>query len=647
MRFLASLLVCFAVLSDDPGAWPRILGSVGFLPSAPNGANVFVLRTGAPASAEWAARVEKGAFLILEGESSQAVWFGFRPGKEHVRVGSIQDVHRPGLPIIWENALELPRYEVPEHASIFARERWTGAPMLAGFRRGAGAVLWLAVPPGERGYERFPYVLHALYDMGLEPPFRSSRLWAFFDSAYRSRIDPDHFAARWRAAGIAALHIASWHFWEPDSERDAYLRKLIEACHARGILIYAWLELPHVSERFWNDHPEWREKTALLQDAHLDWRKLMNLANRACFRAVSGDLQKLLRRFDWDGVNVAELYFESLEGTSNPSRFTPMNGDVRTLFREKHGFDPVEIVAGRKTGDPLRAFLEFRAELAASMQREWLEEVSKARQDLPYLDIVLTHVDDRLDRGMRDATGADASRVLPFVSERNFTLLIEDPATVWNLGPQRYTDMARRYEGLGAKTVRLAVDLNVVERYQDVYPTKQQAGAELLQLVHAASAAFPRVALYFENSIHASDWRLLPAAASKVTRAEWVGPKLVVESPQAVGVRWSGGALVDGSLWPMQNDSVVWLPAGAHSIQPSGESPHARLLDFNGELKSARAIDGRQIELAYESSSRALAVLDFVPMRVAIDGVAEQPRLAGARSLILPRGQHLVTIQPE
>ena len=41
--------------------------------------------------------------------------------------------------------------------------------MTAGFRRGSGAVLWIAVPPGERGYERFPYLLNALSDLGLDP----------------------------------------------------------------------------------------------------------------------------------------------------------------------------------------------------------------------------------------------------------------------------------------------------------------------------------------------------------------------------------------------------------------------------------------------------------------------------------------------
>ena len=49
-------------------------------------------------------------------------------------------------------------------------------------------------------------------------------------------------------------------------------------------------------------------------------------------------------RFDWDGVNLAELYFESLEGHDNPARFTPMNDDVRAEFQaDVAGFDPLEL----------------------------------------------------------------------------------------------------------------------------------------------------------------------------------------------------------------------------------------------------------------------------------------------------------------
>jgi hypothetical protein len=632
----------FSVLSEDTGSWPAILSSIGLQKQPAVMARVFVARAGSPASPEWPARVERGAVLILEGESSLAEMFEFHRTQENVKVTSLVDVHRPSLPVVWEKPLELPVPSIPSGAQVFARERWTGAPMMAGLRRGAGAVLWIAVPPGVRGYERFPYLLQALGDLGMDPPFQSSRLWAFFDSAYRSRVDVEYFARRWRKAGIAALHVAAWHFYEADKEQDAYLRRLIEACHREGIAVYAWLELPHVSEKFWNDHPEWRERTAVLQDAQLDWRKLMNLANAECFRSVASGVRGLLGRFDWDGVNLAELYFESLEGVGNPSRFTPMNDDVRAAFRAEAGFDPLELFGGRKDATSRDRFLDFRARLARRMQEQWLGEIEAVRAGKPDLDMVLTHVDDRFDPTMRAAIGADAATVMPLLDSKNFTFLIEDPATVWHLGADRYQTISERYRALTAHPERLAIDLNIVDRYQNVYPTKQQTGTELFQLVHQAAASFRRVALYFENSLLPPDLKLLPSAAAMVTRFETVGAKTVVESPAGIGLPWKGGAVVDGQPWPVRDDEFVWLPAGAHSVEAAPPSDGPRLLRFNGDLHAAHIAGPRVLELSYRSQSRAIAVFDRTPAQVSVDG-ADQAA-PSRESILLPRGQHIVTV---
>ncbi len=565
----AGELPYFHVLSQAAGSWPQVFSSVGFEPQPAETAHILIARSGSPVSAEWTGRVAHGAILVLEGESPLAESFGFKRGKGTVHVSSLRDVHRATLPIIWESALDLPVMEMPAGATVFARERWTDAPMTAGMRRGAGAVLWVATGPGDRGYERFPYLLEALTDLGMEAPFRSSRLWAFFDYSYRSRVDLDYFAARWRKSGISALHVAAWHFYEADGERDQYLKRLIEACHREGILVYAWLELPHVSEKFWDAHPEWREKTAVLQDAQLDWRKLMNLTNRDCFRAVSAGVKQLMTRFDWDGANLAELYFESLEGIGNPSRFTPMNGDVRAQFQQQAGFDPIELFGARSDAASRKLFLDFRSDLARRMQQEWLGEMESIRAQKPDLDLVLTHVDDRFDTGMRDAIGADAARVLPLLDTHSFTFLIEDPATVWNLGAQRYQTIAERYRPLTAHRERLAIDLNIVDRYQNVYPTKQQTGTELFQLVHSAAANFARVALYFENSLLTPDLGLLPSAAVAVNRIERAGAKVTVDASSSVGLPWKGAAMVDGLPWPAADDETVWLPAGTHSVEPA------------------------------------------------------------------------------
>jgi hypothetical protein len=627
MRFLVSLLFpaalgavnlpYFSVLSDDAGAWPGILSSIGLQKQPAAVSRIFVARTGAAASPEWPARVERGSILVLEGESSLADMFGFRRNakSDPVRVQSLTDIHRPTLPIIWEKGLELPVFDIPETAQIFTRERWSGAPMCAGFKSGQGAVLWIATTPGERGYERFPYILTALSDLGLDPPFRSNRLWAFFDSAYRTRVDLDYIASRWRRAGIAALHVAAWHNFEPSAEGDAFLAKLVEVCHREGILVYAWFELPHVSEKFWADHPEWREKTATGQDAHLDWRKLMNLANPDCFKTVSTGVRELISRFDWDGVNLAELYFESLEGVSNPSRFTPYSPDFNT-----------------------RAALDRRANRVIQMHQEWLDQLEQIRKTKRSLDLVITHIDDRFDTNMRDALGADAARVLPMLDQHNFTFLIEDPATVWNLGPQRYPAIAEKYKPLTPHAEKLAIDINIVDRYQNVYPTKQQTGTELFQLVHNAAASFPRVALYFENSLLPPDLKLLPSAAANVTRTETLGTKLVIDSRSGAGIPWKGAARVDGQPWPALDNETLWLPAGPHTIEAAAAVPAPRLTYLNGELKAARIVNSGAIEFTYQSQARAIALLDRPARKVQIDG--EDAPL----SLMLPRGQHVVTV---
>lgn len=186
----------FAVIGAQSGAWPAILSSVGHLPGQPASADILVAPPNTPASLDWKAKVENGATLILEGPSPLAASFGFRPLTETVSVVHLVDVHNPSLPVIWENAVDLPRYEIPVAARVFAKDRWTSVPLLAGLHSGAGAVLWVAASPGPNGYERFPYLLQALSDLGVEPAFRSSRLWAFFDYSYRARADPDYLADR-------------------------------------------------------------------------------------------------------------------------------------------------------------------------------------------------------------------------------------------------------------------------------------------------------------------------------------------------------------------------------------------------------------------------------------------------------------------
>lgn len=638
----------FLTNATDSAPWAKILGSVGITEMKDGQPQILIAGPDAQIDA---VAVSETAILILEGTGAAARSLGFTSKPDPVSVRQICDEHAPKMQIIWEHAVTVHASVLPDGFQVFATEKWKAIPVLAGKRTTHGAVLWMAASPGVNGMERFPYLLQALVDLGMTLPLRTTNLWAFFDSSYRIRADVDYLARRWRQSGIGALHVAAWHNVEPDPANDEYLTKLIEACHRNAILVYAWLELPHVSEKFWADHPAWREKTALGQDAQLDWRKLMNLENPDCHSEVVKQIDQLLREFDWDGVNLAELYFESLEGASNPARFTPMNDDVREEFKRTGGFDPKLLFdpTSPYAKDPqaLRKFLDFRAQLASRMQAGWLDVIDRTRSVKPYLDVVLTHIDDRFDPGIRDALGADIARSLPLIQARNSILLVEDPAPLWNLGPGRYSKIAGKYRELTPNLRNIAVDINVVERYQDVYPTKKQSGIELFELVHEAAASFARVALYFENSLEKEDLPLLAAAATTARVVEQGADEIQVDALEPTRIAWQGPVEMDGKLWPVQNLQTVLAPSGRHRFTPGiGNSP-VTISDFNGEIRSAQALASR-VDLSYTSRSRALAMLGSPVSSIEVDGTPfwKLGSSAETRCIILPAGQHLVTFNP-
>jgi hypothetical protein len=327
-----------------------------------------------------------------------------------------------------------------------------------------------------------------------------------------------------------------------------------------------------------------------------------------------------------------------------------MNTAVRKDFEKAHGFDPAALF---DTANPrhhsrdaaaLRTFLDWRSDLARRLQEHWIGDMERIRKRKPDLGLVLTHVDDRYDTRMKDLVGADAARLLPLLNQRDFTFLVEDPATVWHLGPERYTDIAAKYRPITPRPQKLAIDINVVERYQDVYPTKQQTGTELFRLVHLASKAFPRVALYFENSLLPVDTPWLASAAAVPDRVDRVGGKLVIESPKEIGIPWQGSATVNGLPWAQLDGETLWLPAGKHAIEPRAGQAPLRLLDISAAIRTV-ASSPEGLDIAYHSDSSAWAIIDRKPKTMHLDGeplfTFVRPIENGRWLIRLPRGQHL------
>ena len=68
---------------------------------------------------------------------------------------------------------------------------------------------------------------------------------------------------------------------------------------------------------------------------------------------------------------------------------------------------------------------------------------------------------DWVESGMRDALGADTSRLLPFLQAQHASVLVEDPAPLWNLGAERYSKLAQKWKDIGLVDSKIAVDIDV------------------------------------------------------------------------------------------------------------------------------------------------------------------------------------------
>ena len=633
----------FFVAAQKRDPWPDMLRSFGLQEQTEKDASVFVLPHDGDITTDILAKVRSGSVLILEGDGPIAQKLGIAAGTGHLSVRKVIDVRKPKLPILWEKAVDIPRFTVPAEARVLMWDRSRRTPLMAVLKHGAGHVLWLAVPPGTQGYERFPFLLQTLSELGVHGLFESHRLWAFFDPVFQRDRTVEDLAAEWRRTGLSAVHVGAWDFFGVEAEEATRLVKLIEACHRQGILVYAWLELPHVSADFWDEHPRWREKTATGRDAKVDWRYLMNLTDPGCQKVVIEGIRAMLERFDWDGVNFAELYFDGVEGVKKPKDFTPMNRNVREEVKKLYGFDPQELFRTKKPdAKKMRIFLDYRADLAARLQEAWIDELEKARLSKPHLDVILTHVDDRVDTTMRDAIGADAARLLKVLDKHDLTFIIEDPYTLWHLGPKRYAEIAASYRPLTSRQDRLGVDINIVQR-QLAYPTKQQTGVELAQLIHTAAQSFSTVMYYYTGSITPMDSPLLPKASAVITKWERTDEGLTIDSPFGLDVLWRGPVMLDGKPWPVHDGQHVLVPAGRHTLSPAADAVPAAITDFTGTLENASLIPGG-VEIVYSSQSRAFANLAKKPLKVLIDGKETKPELISEELVRLPRGKHKAEI---
>jgi hypothetical protein len=494
---------------------------------------------------------------------------------------------------------------------------------------GSGRVLALALDPfrdNQLGHERLPWLGRQVAELAKPPagPERSG-IEIYFDPG-GLRGPPGDIAAL--LEDVRVVHVAAWNTGFGDGSDYDY-GGLISALHAKGVLVYAWLEPPFVNLKLWDTHPECREKTASGADADVDWRKLMALEDPKCFQLAFAVWSNLLTRFDWDGVNVAELYFEP---DIDPTHMTPFHPAALRRF----GHDPKQ--------DP-EGFLGFRSDLVVELN----DAVLKSLNGLPNaarLDFQLTVVDDQLDPRQGRRVGSDVTRLADVARRNGASLQVEDPFTVWTEGPLRYDRLAPHLTSL-MPTGQAFVDVNVVDR-EDAKPTAKMTGGELALATMSAGRTSGRVGIYSAGTVPHADLDALPAALGGSAETHDNG----VSAPWSITARAPLGAaqrrlLVDGTPWPAGPGTAI-IPPGEHRLDWSiGDARGPALLRLSAEIGGA-AVRSTGLSFRYDSRAAPLAVFDREVKGVMIDGeqaaVTAVPGGEG-RVIRLPAGNHQADIE--
>ena len=612
--------------------------------------------------------LQNGLFMILEKNSVFSQNVGIVQKDNVVEVRNVIDEYFPQVGITWKEPDSLREFDVDIDYVSYYTDKKSELPIVIGGEYGEGKYLYFGTlfdPVTNGGYGRFPYFIDLIKrQFNLVPTLRRNQLEVYFEPGDREEISIEDLVKIWRSNGVRRIYVSAWHTYR-DYTYD-YAR-LLELAHQNAMSVYAWFELPHVSDTFWLDHPEWREKTATGDDAIVDWRKNMALNIPACQQAVFQEMRTLLETFEWDGINFAELYYESPRGYSSPELLTPMNDESRQLFLQQNGFDPIRIFEPgstyfwKKNSAAVAKFNQFREDQIVELHRQFLAFLFNLEKKLDKSwEIMVTTIDDIYSPDIGEAIAVNTSRIADITKKYQFTLQIEDPQALWPLGPDRYTKLLDSYSNV-KKEIPLILDINVVP-YRDMNKTDastaQPSGLELYGLARAAGKDGSRVALYSEASLYEVDFPIISHVMAAEAREIMRKNDWIVETPYTVSALLNADdhqdILVDGKIWPVYHRGRILLPAGKHTVEPVSRikdvtnrfNSTTRLVNLSGELLSAQTIS-RGIKFEYDAGTVNWTILTEKPKEILIDNKkleVEVMRGELGYSLPLPAGHHHVTI---
>lgn len=632
-------------------AWARALKAAGIDPDTlrldrflevPEAVNLVVVpaRTAALLSTQQALMlagwVAKGKNVILEGPSETAEHMGIRATDSGATVSELRDDYLPQVAIKWPQPSPYYAFDADvEYVNEYSTP--DDKPLVTGGEYGEGKYLFFAVPfavPGQGPY-RFPFLLDLIErEFNVTPALKAPELEVYFDPGSREEIPLEELVQNWRKNGVRAVYAAAWHDDVKYTFEYGYLADLL---HKNGIMAYAWMDLPGVSERFWHEHPAWRGKTAAGTDAEMEaeigWKQYMDFTNDTCRAGAYNALKRILLMAPWDGAVLTGRMFAGTVPTDSLTRITPFNAGFRARYQERKGYDPLAIFdakSPRYHGKSLQAWNEFAAyrdSAEIAILSDALDFLKHQRPlQKPGAEIVVTRpfdgIGERESAWQRDLLGSDPrvrlqAALPPSGLDAAF---LERSLAAWRAARPDWKPM---------------VELHFEAHKPASGITPQLCGLELMDLMARMAVQGARLTLRTEDYIYDTDFRDLAYAAGSRGHERFAPAAWDLDSPGRSTLELDYAAnpevKVDGELWPAYDRGRLLVPEGKHRIEACSRltawrafllAP-ARITGFNGGITEARStLQG--VRLRYDSPVPASLALNMPPVSATLDGLPFQ-----------------------
>ncbi len=611
--------------------------------------------------------VEKGGHLITDYKNKLTEELGFKSLSTDVVIQQVKDNYFPQENIFWYKRDRASKVEIKNDDEIFCEDASSGLPLVIGRSIKKGKIIYINTlfdPNSTLGYSRYPFILEYVKKyFNLHPVVKRENLEVYFDPGLRQNVSVENLVKQWVKEGIRIIHIAGWHQY-PKYNYD--YERVIKLAHSNGILVYAWLEPPQLNQKFWEKHPEWREKNYLGEDVRASWRYPLAITDSKCLHTMIYEYLKFLNSYDFDGVNLAELYFEAGLGFSEPKLFTPMHPSAVREFRKIYGFDLRQAFNKNSqyywkiNSKAKNSIINYRVSKITEIHNLILESLTSFAKKRDGFGIMVTFMDTYQSPEILINHGISSDAIVKLQNKYNFLIQPEDPRDKWNTTPARYVNFAKEYSSKIADSTKLLVDLNILSFRKTgeitPFPTLIQTGVESYQMINSASKGAPRFTIYSEGSCNPQDLFFFSYASSSMVKYEYTENGYDVSSPYSFVIHLPKNVemvKVDDQEISGFRDNKILISAGEHEItlyskanQFSTVSLQPQLLSCTGNVTNIN-YDMREVKFSYDSYERAYATFSRKPSKITVDGTNYKFRVqsgADCFSVMLPKGSHKVEV---